>query len=193
MSAHRDQPPAQPARRRVIWLGAGAGLAAGFGPLTSAVAQGNPVRPKPGDWLAVDDTEGKPVALTLADVRPGKPVLAYPFEPAAAQARSDSRLNKVVLVRVAETDLDAASRALAAGGVLAFSAVCTHQACDVKTWIAADKSLVCFCHASRFMPLEGARVAAGPAPRALPALPLKLDGERLVVAGTFSTPPGSAA
>lgn len=177
-------------RRRVIRISAAAGLALGLGPLLAFSAT---TQPQSGDLLVADDAEGEPVAITAADVKPAKPMLAYPFDPASKKVRNDSRLNKVLLVRVADADLDEASRARSAGGVLAFSAVCTHQACDVKTWIAADSSLVCFCHASKFLPLEGARVASGPAPRALPTLPLSLQDGRLVVAGVFSAPPGAPA
>ena len=176
-------------RRRVIRIAAGAAVAA-LGPLAPLAAQ---ARPKAGDLLVADDVEGVPVAIKAADLAPGKPLLAFPFDPATKQIRNDSRLNKVVLVKVAEADLDAATRDRAAGGVLAFSAICTHQACDVKTWAAADKALVCFCHSSKFKPLEAGRVSDGPAPRALPMLPLKLQDGRLAVAAAFLTAPGAAA
>ena len=146
--------------------------------------------PKVGDLLARDGSEGKPIALKASDLEVGKPVLAFPFDLDAKEMRDGSRLNKVVLLRFDEADLDDETKARAGGGVLAFSAVCTHQACDVKTWLAADKALVCYCHSSKFLPLDGARVIAGPAPRALPFLSLKLDGELLVVAGAFSARPG---
>ena len=175
-------------RRSVLYL-AVAGVA-GLLPLQGAQAE-EPTLPKVSDLLARDGSEGKPIALKASDLEPGKPVLAFPFELDANKMRDGSRLNKVVLLRFDEVSLDDdETKARTAGGVLAFSAVCTHQACDVKTWLAAEKALVCFCHSSKFLPLEGARVIAGPAPRALPFLPLKLDGEVLVVAGTFSTPPG---
>lgn len=174
--------------RRAI-LRVAAASVAGCVPLLSARAQA-PTRPKPGDLLALDGAEGPPAAITTLDVKPGSPLLAFPFEKESKQTRNDSRFNKVVLVRVDESSLDAESKARAAGGVMAFSAVCTHQACDVKTWLAAEKALVCFCHGSKFLPLEAGRVTVGPATRALPFLPLKLDGELLIVAGTFSAPPG---
>ena len=176
-------------RRRVIRIAAATGAAMALGPLAPAAAH---ARPKAGDLLVADDAEGNPVAIKAADLVLGKPVLAYPFDPPSGQIRNDSRLNKVVLVKVAEADLDPETRSRAAGGVLAFSAICTHQACDVKTWLAVDKALVCFCHASKFKPLEGGRVGDGPAPRALPMLPLKLLDGQLAVAAPFLTPPGAA-
>ncbi len=176
-------------RRRVIRIAVAGGAAAALGPLAPLAAH---ARPKAGDLLVADDVEGVPVAIKATDLAPGKPLLAFPFDPATKQIRNDSRLNKVVLVKLAEADLDADTRARAAGGVLAFSAICTHQACEVKTWFAADKALVCFCHASKFKPLEAGRVSDGPAPRALPMLPLKLSDGHLTVAGPFLTPPGAA-
>lgn len=182
-------PPEGLRRRQVIRI-AVAGAAAGCHPL-GALANTN--RPRAGDLLVADDVESNPVAITAKDVVAGKPMLVYPFDPASKAIRNDSRLNKVVLVRMAEADLDADTLARAAGGVVAYSAACTHQNCDVKTWVAADKSLVCFCHSSKFVPGEGARVLNGPASRPLPALPLRLDGDRLVVAGTFTSNPGGSA
>ncbi len=186
MNSNPSHAPQQ-GRRRIVWLGACAGLAAGLAPLAMSQAQG---QPRAGDLLVADDVEGEPVAIKAGDVKPGKPLLAFAFDPATKQIRNDSRLNKVVLVKVDGADLDSDSRKLAAGGVLAFSAICTHQACEVKTWLAKDKALVCFCHASKFLPLEAAKVVDGPAPRALPTLPLMLKDEQLVVAGAFSARPG---
>jgi len=184
-----DATDAQLRRREMIRIAAAAGAAVALGPLGATAAS---ARPAAGDLLVPDETESNPVAIKAADVQPGKPMLAYPFDPSSKQIRNDSKLNKIVLVRVAEADLDADSKARAAGGVLGFSVVCTHQACDAKTWNAADKALVCFCHASKFLVLEGGRVLSGPAPRALPMLPLKLQGDQLVVAAPFTTPPGGA-
>lgn len=177
--------PASEPRRRVIRI-ATAGLAAGLGlrlgPALAQIAS--------GDRLVLDDEGGKPVPLTAADIKPGKPVLAYPYDAAKGVVRNDSRLNKVVLMRFEEAQLDASTRARSAGGVVAYSAICTHQACEVKTWLSKEQALVCFCHSSKFLPTKGSEVAAGPATRPLPSLPLKLDGNQLVVAGAFSAQPG---
>jgi Rieske Fe-S protein len=44
----------------------------------------------------------------------------------------------------------------------------------------------CSCHSSTFDPKDGARVVDGPAPRPLPALPLKIVDGKLVVARAFT-------
>ena len=180
-----DRQPASVARRKIIQIAA-AGLAA-----PALLAAGlAAAAPMPGDRLVEDDADGPPTALRPADIRPGKPMLAYPLDAGRRAPRDESRLNKLVLVRFAEADLDAETLARSAGGVLAFSAICTHQGCDVKTWLAKEKALVCFCHSSKFLPLSGGQVVSGPAPRALASLPLALDGDQLVIAGPFSAAPG---
>ncbi len=183
--ACRAAPPADVPRRRFIRIAA-AGLAA---PLALATGQAY-ARPASGDRLVEEEIEGLPTPLRVNDIALGKPVLAYPFDPARNEVRDGSRLNKVVLMRFAENELDAATRALAAGGVLAFSAICTHQGCELKTWSSKEQLLVCFCHASKFRLREGGSVASGPAQRALPSMPLRLEGDQIVVAGGFSAPPG---
>lgn len=145
-----------------------------------------------GDLLTEADPEDdvKPAALKPADIPRGKPVLAFPWVPAAGTVRDETRLNKVMLIRFDEAEMDAATRARSAGGVIAFSAMCTHQGCDIKTWVAKEKVALCFCHSSKFRLLEDGAVAGGPALRALPTLPLTLVDGQLAVAGGFSTPPG---
>ncbi|MDP4301409.1 QcrA and Rieske domain-containing protein [Leptothrix discophora] len=172
-------------RRRLIQIAA-AGVVA---PLAFAAAPAWS-RPQAGDLLVEEDAEGTPAPLRLADIPMGKPMLAFPYDAAGKKARDETRLNKVALMRFAEADLDAESRARSAGGVLAFSAICTHQGCDVKTWSTKEQVLICFCHSSKFRLREGGVVASGPATRPLPSLPLKLVGDQLAIADGFSAAPG---
>ncbi len=181
--------PDSSVRRKL--LQASAGVAAG---LTSLFAESAFARPASGDRLLLEDAEGAPTPLRVQDIPlASKPVLAFPYTSASKTLKNDSRLNKIVLMRFAEADLDAETRQRSAKGVVAYSAICTHQACDVKTWVAKDKALVCFCHASQFLLLEQAKVNGGPAPRALPALPLAEDNGQLMITGPFTGKPGGTA
>jgi Rieske Fe-S protein len=142
--------------------------------------------PQPDDLLVkVGDAASKP--LTAADVTPGaKFVSAWPMDPASKIVRSASRLNEVLLVRLDPKALAADSVSNAAGGVLAYSALCTHAGCDVSTWVPDEGILSCDCHGSEFDARSGGNVTVGPASRALPPLALKLAGDVLVVLRPFA-------
>lgn len=181
---------ADPGRRMALKAAAGAALVAGVG-LRGAWAADE--GPRKGDWLVRADDEAKQ-PITGADLKVGaKPLIAYPYDPAAKTLRDGTRLNRIVLVKVDAGGLDAATAPRAADGVVAYSAFCTHQGCDVNTWVAADKTLLCFCHFSKFDPHQEAAVTTGPAPRPLPALPIKTEGDKLVVADGFTAAPGKAS
>jgi len=169
-------------------VGIGMGLTLAPGIPVAAMAQGDQAsaRPREGDVLVnVDDATLKP--LTSSDISLGSgPTTAWPMEPNEKMARSGSRLNLVLLVRLDPETLSAGTRALAADGVVAYTAVCTHEGCEIGAWIAAERLLLCECHESKFDPKDGARVIDGPAPRGLPALPLKVVDGVLVVARGFT-------
>lgn len=181
---------ADPGRRQTLRAVAGVALAAGIGVRPASAADG---APRSGDWLVgADDESKKP--LTPADLKLNeKQLIAYPFDPASKTLRDGSRLNRVLLIKLDPSTLDDATKARAADGVVAYSAFCTHQGCDVSAWVAAEKALLCFCHFSKFAPHQAAAVVSGPAPRAQPALPLKVEDGKLVVAGGFSSAPGKSA
>jgi Rieske Fe-S protein len=168
--------------------GAGVALAIGSGPAHAADES-----PRNGDWLVqVDDETKKPLAD--ADIKAGeKPVIAWQYDPASKTLRDGSRLNRVLLVKVDAGALDDATKPRAAAGIVAYSAFCTHQGCDVNSWVAAEKVLLCFCHFSKFDPTQEGAVTGGPAPRPLPALPIREEDGKLVVADGFTAPPGKAA
>lgn len=180
--------------RRRTFLQAAVALLAGWWRSFPALAAGQDdaarARPVAGDlFVKIGDTSRTPV--TAADVAlGGKPLIAWPMTADASVVRSGSRLNRVLLVRLDVGELSDATRARAVEGILAFSAVCTHTGCEVGEYLAAERQLYCECHQSRFDPRDGAKVTDGPAPRPLPALPLRLDGGRLAAAAPFTTRPG---
>lgn len=150
-------------------------------PAADGVQRGDLLVPAKGDSSA---------PVKLDDLKVGtKPLLVFPFDPQAQKPRSESRLNKLLLVRVDEAELSDELRPRAVQGVLAFSAICTHQACDVTEWVAAEKQLMCFCHFSKFSPQDGS-VTKGPASKSLPWVPLAQKDGVLMVAGAFSAKPG---
>jgi len=109
------------------------------------------------------------------------------MDPSDGTVRNGSRFNALILLRLDEAALKPTTRTRAADGVLAYTAICTHEGCDVDEWIAGRLVLSCACHASEFDPKDAAKVLDGPAPRALPALPLKIADGILVVARPFTS------
>ena len=141
---------------------------------------------KPEAQLLVDagaEADFKP--LRPADIQMAKPILAFPFDAATEKPKNESRLNKIVVIRLPEEKMTPETRARSVSGVVAYSSICTHQGCDVKTWMSKENVLACYCHASKFDLFDGAKVVAGPASSALRAIPLALDGEFLSIAATL--------
>lgn len=169
------------AGRRAL-LAAGIGLAA-----RAAAAQSNPAneRPKEGDLL-VKVGSIEPVPLTPESLPLGAgQVLAWPLDPVGILVRSGSRLNKVLLVRLDPAVLEPPTGARAAEGVVGYSAICPHTGCEVVNWWPDRQILECPCHNSQYDPKAGGRVIAGPSPRGLAALPLRITDGKLTVARPF--------
>jgi rieske iron-sulfur protein len=174
--------------RRAV-MGTAIGMVAGLsveGAAEAATDDPKKARPKAGDRFVFfsGDRKGetiKPEDLPLG----GPPMLAYPQDPATETVRSGSRLNQVALIRLDPASLGEDTRPRAADGVLAYSAVCTHQGCPVNMWKEDAQTLYCSCHGSQFDPRDEANVVDGPAPRRLAVLPLKVENGFVVAAGEF--------
>lgn len=184
------QAAAPPSRRALVCGLCAAAAAAAAGAPAQAGDRNDPARnmlARPGDLLASFENGHAGAILAPADVkRDAPPLLAWPFDPAKKIARDGSRLNIVLVMRFDPAALSPAEQPRAAEGILAYTGVCTHQGCWVTDWLAKKRLLHCPCHGSEYDPRRGAAVVRGPAPRALPALPLRLAGGRLEVAGPFT-------
>ena len=174
-------------KRRTVLRGAAGVVLAWMTPVSSSAQDARTARPAAEDVL-VKAGDSTLTPLTPANVPlAATPVIAWAMTPAEQTVRNGSRLNRVLLVRLDPEVLDPKTRALAADGVVAYSAICTHAGCDVGTFLSDEQLLYCECHETKFDPKDNARVTDGPAPRSLPALPLKIVDGRLVVAGPFTS------
>jgi rieske iron-sulfur protein len=175
------------ARRRALELGLCLVLAPRL-----ALAQTDAARERPreGDLL-VPTSATTPEPLKPDDLPlDGRQTLAWPMDPETKTVRNGSRLNKVLLLRLDPEGFDPETKERAAEGVVGYSAICPHTGCDVTNWHPDRRLLECPCHYSMYDPKEEAKVVSGPAPRRLPALPLKIGDGKLVVAKTFIGRPG---
>jgi ubiquinol-cytochrome c reductase iron-sulfur subunit len=125
--------------------------------------------------------------LAAASIVVGELVTAFPHGADKQQLASP-----VVVVRVQPDELDLPSdrRSWAPRGLLAYSKICTHAGCAVSEYryplydpTAPGPALVCPCHYSTFSVTNGGHRIFGPAGRALPQLPLEIDGDGMLVAG----------
>ena len=142
--------------------------------------------PQAGDTLVFAFGKRAGQVIAPADLTLGaKQVLAFPMSPATQRIRDGSRLNQLAVVRLDPAHLADETLARAADGVVAYSGVCSHTGCDVTDWFNDKLHFKCPCHESEFDPGDAARVISGPAPWQLAALPLKLAGDAIIVAGPF--------
>jgi rieske iron-sulfur protein len=174
--------------RRCV-LQAGVATAIGLLPRAGRAESDDPkrmMRPQAGDLLvhAGGDHEGTEIAAS--DIKPDQqPVLAWAMDPATKLPRDGSRLNQVLLIRLDPSSLGPQTKPHAAEGLVAYSAICTHAQCPVTGWIVDKQVLHCPCHQSEYDPRQDGKVVAGPAPRPLAALPLKINDGKPQVAGGF--------
>jgi rieske iron-sulfur protein len=153
---------------------------------TPARAEAATERPKENDLLVSVERDTTD-ALVPADIPlGGPPVMAWPMDPAGNTVRKESRLNKVLLVRLDPATLVGVTKERSAEGVVAYSAICPHAGCEVSVWVPEQKILECSCHYSHYNPREAAAVIDGPTSRALAALPLKIVDGKLAVAKPFT-------
>lgn len=133
--------------------------------------------------------------ITAAGILVGELVTAFP-----QGADKEDIASPVIVVRVRpeELDLPDERRGWAPAGLIAYSKICTHAGCAVSEYrypsygpTAPGPAVVCPCHYSTFSVTNGGKRIFGPAGRALPQLPLAIDGNGdLVAAGGFSGRPG---
>ena len=113
--------------------------------------------PAPDDRFAFLTGPKKGQLVRAEDLALGGPqVQAFPMAPDGT-VRGGSRLNLVILARFDPAALTDETRARAADGVVAYSAICTHQGCPVNMWSKERNAFVCSCHASIFRSRNGCR------------------------------------
>ncbi len=183
-------------KRLVRMAGAGALGALGLALITPALSLGPALETQKLKWTPwrrgrrLVGTDGKP--LKADQIEEGSFYSAYP-------EGADRELigAPLVVVRVPLRDLKSRSD-WAPGGIVAFSKICTHAGCAISLYrkptfmpTQPRPALVCPCHYSTFDPAEGGKVIFGPAGRALPQLPLAVDGNGdLRAKGNFDEPVG---
>ena len=187
-------------RRRLLRLGLiGAGGTLGLAALTPALSFGPLFRVK--DLFATPWRRGR----RLVD-ESGIPWKADAIEEGAFYtafpegADRDASGSPLIVVRLPQERLDLPPELAGydAGGIVAYSKICTHAGCAISMYrvplfppTEPKPALVCPCHYSTFDPATGGTVLFGPAGRRLPMLPVMVDGAGYLRArGNFDGPVG---
>jgi rieske iron-sulfur protein len=185
------EPPSSLLRRALLKGAVAAGLTSSLADAlrgADSIAAG----PQAGDVFVFFSGDHAGQVIKPTDLIVGaSPVMAWPKEPVTDIVRDESRLSLVLLVRLEAACLDEVTALRAAEGLVAYSATCTHAQCPVTGWNDEKKAFSCPCHQSEYDPSQNAKVLSGPAPRALPALPVKIENNVLVAAGAFIGRPGA--
>ena len=168
-----------PTRRALILtaLATGACLASSRSSVAEEDLPGSNERPQKADVLVFAEGDRAGEVIKPQDLKAGgPPVRAWPKDPKTSvvkhidewYARKGSRLNEVLVVKLDPAELDEDTRSRAAGGVVAYSAICVHTGCPITAWVKAaggDKDVFkCVCHNSEFDPRQSGQVVFGPAP-----------------------------
>ena len=177
-------------RRNVLQGLAVSCCAVATGLVASDPAGAQTKRPEPGQRFAfmTGDKEGE--VVTPDDVKVGdQPLLVYPMDAESGDVLG-SRANLLILMRVPEGDLDPSTEPHAAEGIVAYSAICTHEGCPISGQHENPRMAVCNCHGSTFDVGNNGVVVQGPAVRRLAMLPVTITDGALVVAGKLNGPIG---
>lgn len=200
MTRYRKEDP-EITRRKFVNTALGASAAVGGLALISTLGGANPVfrltrdkmPPTPGDILvhAGGDKDGQPVQV--ADLSE-KLVRAWPMGKDAdgnPLIRKGDPNNVVAMYKFQAGQIGAPTNIPATidGQIVVYSDICMHAGCSVSDDDQKAGQMKCPCHSGQYDPMHGAKVTGGPPPGPLPQLPVKMDGDKIVVSGFFLTPP----
>ncbi|OYN89669.1 cytochrome bc1 complex Rieske iron-sulfur subunit [Parenemella sanctibonifatiensis] len=134
--------------------------------------------------------------LRPEDIRIGTLVNAQPegmtdLEPTEYQRAKAKASIVVVRMDVNDINVPESRQDWHVGGILAYSKICTHVGCPIALWEDQTHHLLCPCHQSTFDLGDAGKVVFGPAARALPQLPIRVNEEGFLVARSdFTVPVG---
>ena len=129
----------------------------------------------PGARLVDPDTS---YAYRLGDLEVGEAVVAMP-EGNTDTTQPVNAESAVVLIRLppGKNRPRPGREDWAVQDHVCYSRICTHAGCPVGQYVEQKHELVCPCHWSQFDVPNGCAVTFGPAPRALPQLPIYVDAD----------------
>lgn len=172
--------------RRSLMIGVLTMAVAPLGASVGRADDASSMLPQIGDTLVYLTGGPRDEIIDPAQIKVGEePKLAYPMDPKTKTVRNGSRLNLLVVSRLAPDEVEDDTKPLAANDVVAYSAVCTHNGCVISAINDTQHEFVCNCHGSTFDAGNRGAIVEGPATRRLAILPLKEGAGELTVAADF--------
>jgi rieske iron-sulfur protein len=196
MTRYRRQDP-EITRRKFINVAMGTTATVGVVSLVGVLGTANPVfrltrdkmPPVPGDILvhASASQEGQPIKISELSEQL---VRAWPMgkdKEGKNLIRKGDPNNVLAVYRFPQGQIVAPTNmeATISGEIVAYSDVCTHAGCSVSDDDQQQGQMKCPCHSGQYDPKRGCKVIGGPPPRPLAQLPIKQEGDQLVVADFF--------
>ncbi|MDV6376073.1 ubiquinol-cytochrome c reductase iron-sulfur subunit [Deinococcus arenicola] len=200
MTRYRKQDP-EITRRRFINAAMGTTATVGIVSLVGVLGTANPVfrltrdkmPPVEGDILvhAAASQEGDPIKISELSEQL---VRAWPMgkdKDGNNLIRKGDPNNVLAVYRFPKGQIIAPTimEATVDGEIVAYSDVCTHAGCSVADDDQTEGQMKCPCHSGQYDPKRGCIVVGGPPPRGLAQLPIKQQGDNLVVGGFFLANP----
>lgn len=184
-------------RRRFINVAMGSAATLGGVSLLSALGTAKPIfrltrdkmPPVKGDLLVHAEGEKAGQPLSVADLSE-KLTRAWPVgkdENGADVVRKGDPNNILAVYKFPKGQLSDPTNmdATIDGEIVAYSDICTHAGCSVGDNDKDAGKMLCPCHSGQYDPKRGCMVTGGPPPRPLAQLPIKLDGDKVVVGDFF--------
>ncbi|MFT8719646.1 ubiquinol-cytochrome c reductase iron-sulfur subunit [Acetobacter sp.] len=141
----------------------------------------NPLTLAIGDYLGEVQSNGTSLLTeTRLNSLGGAPIMCWPVAPDTGQPRKETSFNRIWVLKTGDQ-------------IKGYSVICQHAGCLVSDWDAKRHLLICPCHGSAYDVDHDGQVMEGPAPLPLPHLPIRIEKDRLRIAGLFSGHVGSHA
>ena len=146
--------------------------------------------PKVGDVFVFTDGPKKGNVVMVDDVVvDASPITVQAASPNGTPREGDNCA--AVLYRVAASKVPSDMASETVDGIMAYSAVCTHQGCMMTELhkpneLVAAFGIICPCHDAIFDPFQGGKNTGGATSRTLPHFPIKSDGGKITVTGVPS-------
>jgi ubiquinol-cytochrome c reductase iron-sulfur subunit len=131
---------------------------------------------KAGTYLTKDPEGGR---IRASDLGLGSVVHVMPEGIEDAEDVLNAKAKAAVLMMRLEPELlaDGKQTDWSVDGIVAYSKICTHMGCPVGLYEQQTHHLLCPCHQSTFDVTQDCKVIFGPAKRALPQLPIRVDAQ----------------